>query len=379
MNKIKIAFVHDDFIQYGGAEKFFLDLILSFKNDARYEIAVFSSLISPSWKQVFIDQEISYKESFLKNFPYCYKFSKLFVLFDLYYLAFQDFVFDEFDYVLSSSTRYSHSVLTKPNTFHISYINSLPKMFWEPSKYFVGKKFLKIYMKNFFPIFRQKDFYTQHFADLVITNSLNIKKKLTKNLQRKSITLYPFLKKEEKFLPILNNVRDYHLLISRLVSWKRIDFVLTAFRNLPTQKLKVIGDGPLFEYYKSISSPNIEFLGYTSEELKLNMLNNAKSLIVPQDEDFGLVYFEALRYKVPVVYLNKGGAREILDSTVGVSFNTQDYKSLISSIETLNQKEFKKHDFIKVCSKLEKIDTSQFIKKLIFFKEARRSLKDLKK
>jgi len=379
MNKIKIAFVHDDFIQYGGAEKFFLDLILSFKNDARYEIAVFSSLISPSWKQVFIDQEISYKESFLKNFPYCYKVSKLFVLFDFYYLAFQDFVFDEFDYVLSSSTRYSHSVLTKPNTFHISYINSLPKMFWEPSKYFVGKKFLKIYMKNFFPIFRQKDFYTQHFADLVITNSLNIKKKLTKNLQRKSITLYPFLKKEEKFLPILNNVRDYHLLISRLVSWKRIDFVLTAFRNLPTQKLKVIGDGPLFEYYKSISSPNIEFLGYTSEELKLNMLNNAKSLIVPQDEDFGLVYFEALRYKVPVVYLNKGGAREILDSTVGVSFNTQDYKSLISSIETLNQKEFKKHDFIKVCSKLEKIDTSQFIKKLIFFKEARRSLKDLKK
>lgn len=378
MNKIKIAFVHDDFIQFGGAEKFFLDFILTFKNDTQFEITVFSSLISPSWKRIFKEREIFYKESFLKNFPFCYKFSKLFFLVDLYYLSFQDFDFEEYDFVFSSSTRYAHSIFTKPNTFHISYINSLPKMYWEPEKYYSGKKFLKFLIKNFFPTLRLKDFYTQLIPDLVITNSLNIQKKLKKNFKRNSIILYPFLTIKYEIDSRPREYQDYHLVISRLVSWKRIDYVLTAFNQLPTQKLKIIGSGPLFDYYKSKSFKNIEFLGYVSEELKQKLLNNAKSLIVPQDEDFGLVYIEAMRCKVPVIYLNKGGACEILNEKIGVPFNSQDSISLIKSIEILEKKSFSSQDFKDVIKKLEKIDTSKFIKKLISLKRERYYFKDNK-
>jgi hypothetical protein len=376
MSKIKLALVHDDFIQSGGAEKFFLELIDLFKKDQDYEIEVFSSLISPKWKKFFKEREIFYQESFLKNFPFCYEISKFFVFFDFYYLAFQSFCFEDFDFVISSSARYAHSIITKPKTYHISYINSLPKMFWEPQKYYAGKKFLKFFIKNFFPSLRQKDFYTQFIPDLVVTNSINIHKKMKKYIRRNSIVLYPFIDNLKIKDGGLRTNGNYHLIISRLVSWKKIDFVISAFNKIPSQNLKIIGEGPMINYYKSISSKNIDFLGYVSEDIKIGYLKNSKCLIVPQDEDFGLIYVEAINYKVPVVYLNKGGATEILNEKVGVPFNSQDPESLLKSIELLDKKEFIDQEFYDVYKSLIKINTVYFFKKLLLLKSLNKTKKD---
>ena len=233
--KIKIGFVHDDFIQFGGAEKLFFDLILEFSKDKNYETYVFSSLISQDWKRIFDENNVIYKESFLQKIPFCYRFSKIFFLFELYYLAFQSFDFEGFDVVISSSTRYAHSIVTKPSTYHISYINSLPKMFWEPEKYFAGKKFEYKAFSYFSPYFQRLDYITQHSADIVSTNSKNIRNKYKKNTLRKSLVLYPYT---NVITNASNDKSDFYLLISRLVSWKRIDYVLEAFSELSEKKVE---------------------------------------------------------------------------------------------------------------------------------------------
>lgn len=369
--KIKVAFVHDDFIQFGGAEKLFLDIIKEFSDDTRFEIFVYSSLISEKWKKIFENEGILFKESFLKNFPFCYYFSKIFFLFELYYLAFQSFDFDNFDVVFSSSTRYAHSIITKPSTFHISYINSLPKMFWESEKYFAGKKF-GFFLSNFFPYFQKLDFYTQKHADLVITNSKNISKKYKNNVKRNSVVLYPFINSNES---VYISQGDFYLLISRMVSWKRIDYVLDAFSEINTEKIKIIGDGPELQNYKNkYKSSNIEFLGWVSEKDKYEYLKQSKGVIFPQDEDFGIVILEALISMTPVVYYNKGGAKEILNNSVGVSFEFQNKDSLLEAINQNSSKIYKKDNFSDLNKGFSKARFYNFLTSLIQIKLSRRGL-----
>jgi len=361
-NKIKIAVVHDDFIQFGGAEKLILEIAKDLKSEIDFEVEIFSSLISDRWKKILKEKDIKFTESFLSKIPFCYQISKVFFLSDLFYLSFQSFNFDRFDIVFSSSTRFGHCVLTKPRTFHISYINSPARALWDERKYFWGKKFLYLVFKNFLPQKRIIDFYSQNFADLIISNSKNIKNKVLKNYKLNSIVLYPFVKEFQ--LPYSNSKQKYFVLISRLVSWKKIDFVIEAFNSLDLN-LKIIGTGPELIPLKSKSKNNIEFLGYVSENEKFELLSKATGLIFPQNEDFGLTLVESLLVGTPVIYFNKGGAKEILNSKLGTCFNSQDMNSLINSLKLHQEKQFDPNFLRSYGLKFTEKSFTRFIKKLI--------------
>ena len=64
-NKIKIAVVHDDFIQFGGAEKLILEIAKDLKSEIDFEVEIFSSLISDRWKKILKEKDIKFTESFL--------------------------------------------------------------------------------------------------------------------------------------------------------------------------------------------------------------------------------------------------------------------------------------------------------------------------
>lgn len=364
IKKIKIAFVHDDFIQFGGAEKLILEIITEFQNDKNFDILIFSSIISPKWKNVFHNMDLKYKESFLGFMPFSYVYSKLFFINNFFYYAFGSFDFSDFDIVISSSTRFGHSIVTKPSTFHISYINSPPKALWDERKYFFNKNLFYILIKNILPYKRIYDFYTQFYADLVICNSLNIQRKVSKNYKRKSIVLFPFVSLKE-FKDSNNIIKgEYFLIISRLISWKRIDYVINTF-NKNNHKLIVIGDGEELERYKKISNPNINFTGYISDEEKNNLLKNATALIFPQNEDFGITILEALNCNIPVIYLNKGGAKEILNSQVGIGYDSQTSSDLERAISKLKTFKFNPKESRVILNRYSRENFIKFLKKLV--------------
>lgn len=338
MKRLKIAVVHDDFIQYGGAEFLVLDLLKELKKNPNLQITVFSSIISSNWKSKIEQLGISYVESFLSKVPFSSKISKIYFFSNLFYLAFESFDFSEFDIVFSSSTRFGHSVITNPNTLHISYINSPSKALWEVDKYFYGKKFLYNLIKNFLPQKRVYDYVTQQRSDLIISNSKNILKKISKIYQRNSLILHPF-----KDLNFNTNSKkeNYFVLVSRIIPWKRIDYVIEAFNSIK-ENLIIIGKGDsnYLDYLKSISKENITFLGFIANDEKYQLISKAKGLIVSQDEDFGLVIVEALSLGTPIIYYNKGGAKEILSDEFGQSFDFQNSGSLVEAINTFNHKTY---------------------------------------
>jgi len=362
MRKVKLAFVHDDFIQKGGAENLIWEVINYYSKDSRFEINVFTSLVSEEWRGIFENSKIPLHSSFLQKIPFVTKFYKLLSITSLYYLAFSEFDFDSYNYVFSSSTRYAHYIVTKPSVIHISYVNSPPKMFWEVEKYYYGRKNLLKIIKFFLPKLRLYDYYSRSYCDCILANSANISKKINQIYNEASEVLYPFLPNQinNSLVPFPINFEKYYVLISRLTKWKRIDYVIKAF-NKNQKNLVVIGSGEVFEFYRKIAKPNIQLVGYLASPQKNFLLSNCEALIFPQDEDFGLVILEALKFSKPVIYYDRGGAREILNNSVGVSFIEQNELSLNSSIIQHENKKYIVSEFENLSRKFQK---DIFFKKL---------------
>ncbi|RMF09686.1 MAG: glycosyltransferase, partial [Candidatus Neomarinimicrobiota bacterium] len=83
--------------------------------------------------------------------------------------------------------------------------------------------------------------------------------------------------------------------------------------------LRVIGSGPLEASLRKKAPAHIRFSGHVPDDELRRALGEARALVFPGKEDFGLVPVEALAAGTPVVALWEGGARDWMGSPVGKS------------------------------------------------------------
>src|SRR5438874_2321092 len=112
---MKVAIVHDDLVQWGGAERVLLGISEIFPEAPIYTLVFDQD--HPILAQKFRDKKIV--TSFLQNFPGWKSYFK--ATLPLQPLAFEQFDFSDFDLVISQTTRFAKSIITKPGTIHICY------------------------------------------------------------------------------------------------------------------------------------------------------------------------------------------------------------------------------------------------------------------
>lgn len=348
---MKLALVHDDFIQHGGAESLVQQLL------KLYPTAVLhTSFLTHEWQHILSSEGIKVKTSFMQYLPYKKKLYKLYAGFGLYPLAFESFNFDEFDVVLSVSARFAHSVITKPHTYHISYVNSPPRMFWEFHDYYQNFSLLSntlltkvclTFLKFVSTYYRLWDYVACQRSDLVIANSKTPQAKIKKYYAKESEVVYPFV--DLKLFDGLKCIKeDFYLVVSRLSSWKKVDQAIEACIQTG-DKLKVIGTGEELANYrkKAAGHSNIEILGYVDEQTKLTYLASCKALINTQYEDFGIVPLEAMACGKPVIAYGKGGVLEtVISGKTGVFYQHQTVEALVEVLKTFNTDTFLMTDCI---------------------------------
>lgn len=323
---MKIVLVHDDFIQYGGAERLFETITEIFPDSP-----IYTSLVDWDKLPKSIDKK-RIRTSFIQKIPFAVKLYK--ILLPLYPIAFESFNFDNYDVVLSSTTRFAKSIITKPNTIHICYINSVPRFLWHVNhqeQYL--PKFLSLILNPYFNWLRRWDKVSSSRVDFYIANSKNVQKSVNKIYQRETDVIYPFADCDY-FRPNKNHPQNYFLIVSRLNKWKRIDIAIEAAKNLSIP-LKVVGTGPDKERLKKISdgSQFVIFLDNISGEKLLDLYQNCKALIVTQEEDFGISAVEALACGRPIIAYAKGGQAEVItESKTGILFDHQTAQSLEGAI-----------------------------------------------
>ncbi len=325
---MRVAIVHDDLVQWGGAERVLLGLCEVYP-DAPVYTSVFNQNNKLLKKQFESKKIIT---SFLQKIPgwkYLYK-----SLLPLYPIAFEQFVFDEYDLVVSNTTRFAKSIITKPGTTHISYCHTPPRFLW----HFSDKKNLGL-LEVLMTKLRLFDQISARRVDYFLAGSQNAKARISRVYKKDSKVVYPFIDLD-RFRNIKEFDGGYMVVISRLNKYKKVDLAIMACLDQGIS-LKVIGSGPEMDNLKGLvcdyNGNNIDFLGTIDDKMVAWVLSGAKALIIPGIEDFGLVSLEAQALGKPVIAYKSGGSLEtIINGGTGIFFEEQTVNSLKIAISKLN-------------------------------------------
>ncbi|MGC4085240.1 MAG: glycosyltransferase [Vicinamibacterales bacterium] len=120
------------------------------------------------------------------------------------------------------------------------------------------------------------------------------------------------------YVPDGTTPEPFALIVSALVPYKRIELAIEAC-HLAHLPLKIVGDGPERATLERQANGRAEFLGRVSNEEIRSLYRRAALVLLPGEEDFGIVPLEAQACGRPVVALNRGGSIEtVIAGTTGV-------------------------------------------------------------
>jgi len=341
---MKVALVHDQLREFGGAERVLVSLKKIFPQADIYT-TTFDLNSLGTHKKLIKDWKVNL--SWFGKIPFFNRFYSPFRF--LTPLIWESFDFSKYDLVISSSGSWmSKGIKTSKPTVHISYIHHPPRYLYgyetaiEWQKYF----FIKIYGYIINHFLRIWDFTSTQRADYLIANSEETKKRIKKFYRRDSTVIYPPVTIPEFKLvnSLTRQPSNYYLTVSRLARAKHIDVLIKAANKLKFS-LKIVGSGRDEERLKQIAGPTVEFLGnLNDEELKKIYLDAKAFLFASRDEEFGIALVEAMGYGLPVIAYRSGGLLEyVIDNKNGCLFDELDESSLVkkvSELTSLSKKEY---------------------------------------
>lgn len=330
---MNIAVVHEWILDIGGSEKVLKEVINLFPDYQLFTLFFKREGLN----KLGIDQQ-RVKASFLNKIIGVEKFYR--GLLPLFPTAIESMDLSGFNIIFSSSHIAAKGVIPKPYQTHICYCHTPARYLWDMSaEYLKAKGFDKgiksLLSHTLLNYLRLWDVSTSYRVDFFIANSEFTRSRIKKYYNKDSEVIYPPVE-TKRFK--LKKKQNYFLFLSRLVPYKRGDLVIKAFSKL-SEKLVLAGDGPELKRLKKIATRNIEFVGHLSDEEVVKYLSEARALIYPSEEDFGITMVEALASGTPVIAFARGGAAEIVsdicgsDRPTGILFEQQNEESLIEALK----------------------------------------------
>jgi len=352
---MKIALVYDRVNKWGGAERVLTALHEVFPQAPLYT-SIYDSNKAP-WAKIF-----DVRPSFLQKLPLPKDKHELFPF--LMGPAFETFNFDEFDVVLSVTHEFAKAVITKPKTLHICLCLNPVGYLWENHEnYFSSKSWLfRFFAKPVVTYLRFYDKIVCARPDEYLAISQAVSERIQKYYDRESKVIYPSTVETKT---VGKTSEEFFLIVARLVPNKRIDLAVEAFNHLGLP-LKIVGEGKEIKRLKSLAKENIEFLGHLTDEEIADYYRRCTALIVPAEEDFGIVAIEAQSFGKPVIALARGGSLEtIVHGKTGYLYEENSVSGLESAVREFEKIKFSSQDCLDQAKKFSKDAFQQQIKKYI--------------
>ena len=350
LNRLKVALVHDYLVEYGGAERV-MECFAAIFPDA----PIYTLVYDPKLVKKVVPKRIV-RSSFLQKIPFARSSHRFFPL--LMPMAAESFDLSYYDLVLSDSASYAKGVITPPGAFHICYCHTPTRYVWDDCQKYVREFSYPGLLRRLVPLglnyVRLWDRLASNRVDAYIANSLLVAERIKKYYQRSSKVINPPVFIEELLSPSQQKEKGiffrhytkstqkngYYLMLGRLMSYKKFDLGIEAFNRLKLP-LKIIGGGPELKKLESLAGPTVEIVGpLPPRDSRLPLyFANAKALVFPQEEDFGIVALEAMISGKPVIAYRAGGALEtVTENSTGIFFEEQTVGSLTEAIKGFEKK-----------------------------------------
>lgn len=248
----------------------------------------------------------------------------------------------DYDLVVSSESGPAKGILTSSNTRHVCYCHTPMRYLWDLYPAYLHewtrsslKRTLMAPLCNYLRLW---DAMSATRVDQFIANSRNVQNRIWKAYRRTSEVIYPPVPVETFHT---SAPEDYYLIVSELVAYKRIADAVQCFSRTG-RRLKVVGGGPEYTRLKNLSTKNIEFCGRVSDSELKALYASCRAVILPGEEDFGLVPVEALASGKAVIALGKGGVLEsvpLSDPCGGFFYQEPGETSLEAAVKEFEKEE----------------------------------------
>ena len=335
--KPKVALVHDHLVQDGGAEQVVRALLRAYPEAPLYTLVYDPAKMAPDFNKLAKGRV---RTSSWQNHRWAVKHYKW--LLPRIDAAFRKFDLSGYDVVISSSSGWAKSVRTGPRTLHVCYCHTPIRYIWSSADSYIAETGypapLKWLFKKMLGSFRRQDLRAARGVDEFIANSAYVAARIKKYYDRPATVVNPPVNLSQ-FAPSRRK-SGYYFVASRLVPYKRIDLAIAAANKLK-RPLKIMGGGVDRERLERLAGPTVEFTGRVADSRRKKLFAEARAVLNPQEEDFGITMVEALASGTPVIAYDRGGASEILEQgKYGVLFAPQNAKALAGAIRRFERREF---------------------------------------
>jgi glycosyltransferase involved in cell wall biosynthesis len=352
---MRVALVYDRVNKWGGAERVLLALHKLYP-DAPLYTSVYDKGKAP-WANIF-----EVRTSFLQNFPFATHHEFYAVLMPL---AFESFDFSEFDLVISVTSEAAKGIITKPQTKYICYCLTPTRYLWSGYREYFKNPILRFLAKPVIMYLRFWDKIASARPDKYIAISKEVQSRIKKYYKKDSEIVYPPVwgpaddnsatpvKQASSVASLVRSsgVTPYYLIVSRLVSYKKIELAIEVFNKLKLP-LKIVGTGAEMGRLRAMAGSTVELLGYLTDKTLIRYYSECLALVFPGLEDFGLTVLEAQSFGKPVIAYKAGGALEtIIEDKTGVFFERQNIEDLETAIKRFNDLKISPSDCIEQAGK----------------------------
>jgi glycosyltransferase involved in cell wall biosynthesis len=218
---------------------------------------------------------------------------------------------DAYDLIISSSHACASHVRPRPDAAHFVYCYTPMRYAWLPAtdERQLGRVGGFVFAR--FRAWLQKvDFDAAQRPDAYLAISTAVQDRIRRFYGRDSVVVGAPVDVDD-ITPTDAKDESMFLWVHRLVTYKRPEVVVDAFRDLP-YRLTMVGIGPLEQTLRARLPANVELRSWVSRAELVRLYERAAGFIHVGEEDFGITMVEALAAGTPVIALDRGGARDIV-------------------------------------------------------------------
>jgi len=262
----------------------------------------------------------------------------------LFPFAIEQFDLDGYDLVISSSHCAAKAVIAPGRVRHLCYCHSPMRYAWDQfDAYFgptrVGRMPSRWVYRPMLAWLARWDAATANRVHRFVANSAHVAGRIRRYYNREATIVYPPVD-TVFYHPATVDPESHFLIVSALVPYKRLDVAVAACARLGVP-LRIVGDGPDRDRLARAGGSNTTILGWRSDDEIRDEYRRAAAVILPGEEDFGIVPLEAQACGRPVVALARGGALETVeDGQTGVFFSEPTVESLTAALQRARQTRF---------------------------------------